>query len=591
MLSVLMMLCGSMFADETVIWQENWDSSAAGTKVEEVTNANATYTGDNGGYVKLYENSSDKTNLELLVPKSSRGLSFSAEVTLNGATSMKLTFDINKNVNLTSTTSGAKLTKVSNTEYDITVPLGTNTLNLTFATAVDQNGRLDNIKMVVSEGGDDGGGGETEGQTPETAITVDRALELIGELADGAKSSSNYYIKGTVTKAEIGNSGISVYYKNATFNMGDLVVFRAKGLKNTDVTNEDFLKVNDEVVVYGQLQKYVKNEETTPQVAQGGYIYSINGETEPNPDDQPKEPTIDGGTTPETAITVAAAVAAINTMKDGQTTKDSYYVKGLVLSVTEISTANGNATFVMADEEGGTVTMTVFRAKGLENKNITEEEYVQDGDEVIVYGKLQRYVKNDSMTPEMTNGYIYELNGKTKEDDDYVYVGDGSRENPYTVEDLKHMAVPENTNATEGQQKVWVKGYIVGSLNSSGSTILEGDAIVASNLGLGATAEETNGAATIPVQLPTGSIRDALNVKDTPNNVGKELLVYGCLVKYMSKTGVKNVEDYVLDGVTGISNLNVQNAGNGQLFNVAGQRVSGSYKGIVIANGKKFVVK
>ncbi|MBP5717041.1 MAG: hypothetical protein J6W69_07985, partial [Bacteroidales bacterium] len=70
--------------------------------------------------------------------------------------------------------------------------------------------------------------------------------------------------------------------------------------------------------------------------------------------------------------------------------------------------------------------------------------------------------------------------------------------------------------------------------------------------------------------------------------------VYGHILKYMNKTGVKNTSDYVLDGeeyVTGISNLNVENAGNGQLFNVAGQRVSGSYTGIVIANGKKFVVK
>ena len=25
LLSMLMMLCGSVFADETVIWQENWD--------------------------------------------------------------------------------------------------------------------------------------------------------------------------------------------------------------------------------------------------------------------------------------------------------------------------------------------------------------------------------------------------------------------------------------------------------------------------------------------------------------------------------------------------------------------------------------
>ena len=177
--------------------------------------------------------------------------------------------------------------------------------------------------------------------------------------------------------------------------------------------------------------------------------------------------------------------------------------------------------------------------------------------------------------------------------DPYTFEGDGSKENPYTVEDLKHMDIPENTSAAEGQEKVWVKGYIVGSLNSSGSKIQEGEDITAANIGLGATADETDGAATIPVQLPNGEIRTALNVKDNPSNVGKELLVYGHILKYMSKTGVKNVSDYVLDGeeyTTGISNLNVENA-NGQLFNVAGQRVSGSYKGIVIQNGKKFVVK
>jgi len=172
--------------------------------------------------------------------------------------------------------------------------------------------------------------------------------------------------------------------------------------------------------------------------------------------------------------------------------------------------------------------------------------------------------------------------------DPYTFVGDGSKENPYTVEDVKHMDIPENTNPTEGQEKVWVKGIIAGALNGQGTAFAED---MQSNLGLSEAAGETDAKATVPVQLPTGGIRTALNVVENPSNVGKELLVYGHILKYMSRTGVKNVEDYVLDGVTGISNLNVENAGNGQLFNVAGQRVSGSYKGIVIANGKKFVVK
>ena len=171
LLSLLMMLCGTMFADETTIWSEDWQSAEAGTLVEAVTNANATYIGD-GNYVKLYANSSDATNMELLVPKSSRDVNFQANVTLNGATSMTLTFTINKNVKVTSTTTGATLTQVSNTEYTITVPDGTSTLNLTFAMELDQNARLDNIKLVA-------GGSETpvtpdpDPQPSDETVTLD----------------------------------------------------------------------------------------------------------------------------------------------------------------------------------------------------------------------------------------------------------------------------------------------------------------------------------------------------------------------------------------------------------------------------------
>lgn len=436
---------------------------------------------------------------------------------------------------------------------------------------------------------------ETEGQTPETAITVERALEMIGALENGAKTSYSYYIKGKVTVAEAGNSGISTSYNNATFSMGDLVVFRAKGLKKGDITSDDYVKVGDDVVVYGQLQKYVKDDVTTPQVAQGGYIYSINGQTEPNPDDLPTEPAIDGGTTPESAITVAAALAAIDQMKDGQKTTGSYYVKGVVLSVTEISTANGNATFVMADAAGSEKTFTVFRAKGLEKKNIESEDYLQDGDEVVVYGQLQRYVKDNVMTPELAQGgYVYSLNGKTKEDvEPYTQVGDGSMENPFTVQDLKHMAVPEVSNPEDGQQMVWVKGVILGSLNSSGSALLEGENIAASNIALGETAGATEAKDMLPVQLPAGDLRAKLNVLDNPQNVGKEVQVLGYILKYMNKTGLKNVADFILDGEKfsdGISIVAADKA-DAPVYNLAGQRVRQQQKGLYIQQGRKVVVK
>lgn len=141
----------SIFAQEHTVWEEDWNSSANGTKVEDVSNASATYVGDNGAYCKLYANSSDASNLELLLPKKSRGVSFTATVALSGETSFTLTFTVNKNIEVTSATDGAELTKVDNTNYTITVPDGTTALALTFTTAVDQNGRLDDIKLTSED--------------------------------------------------------------------------------------------------------------------------------------------------------------------------------------------------------------------------------------------------------------------------------------------------------------------------------------------------------------------------------------------------------------------------------------------------------
>ena len=566
MLSVLMMLCGSMFAGSIVFgnlglengvqYTEPFDGGDFTVQFAGGGNDGKYYTTGSG--IRVYGNGT-------MTIKAKSGTLTKILITYDG----------------TNKPESADVVNVGS--YDKETGMWTGNASEVVFTRPSGNGHW-RVKAIAT--GDDAQGPDkpTEGQTPETSLTVARALEIINGLADGATTDFTYYVKGKVV--EITNKGTTF-----SFTIGEtadatttITAYRLKGLENKDIVDQNFMKVGDDVVLYGVLMKYVKDQAVTPEVT-SGYVYSVNGKTKA---EEVPEPTIEGGTTPETAITVAAAVAAINTMVDGQTTKESYYVKGFVTSVTEISTANGNATFVMADEEGGTVTMTVFRAKGLENKNITEEEYVQDGDEVIVYGKLQKYVKNESMTPEMTNGYIYELNGKTKEDDGYVFEGDGSRENPYTVEDVKHMAIPESSSATEGQEKVWVKGIIAGALNGQGTAFAED---MQTNLGLAEATGETDAKATVPVQLPNGGVRTALNVVDNPSNVGKELLVYGYLLKYMSRTGVKEVSDYVLDGVTGISNMNVENAGNGQLFNVAGQRVSGSYKGIVIANGKKFVVK
>ncbi len=52
----------------------------------------------------------------------------------------------------------------------------------------------------------------------------------------------------------------------------------------------------------------------------------------------------------------------------------------------------------------------------------------------------------------------------------------------------------------------------------------------------------------MPVQLPSGAIREALNLVTTPGNKGKIVKVLGTLENYFSQPGVKNLTGYWLDG-------------------------------------------
>ncbi len=372
----------------------------------------------------------------------------------------------------------------------------------------------------------------TEGQTPETAITVTRALELINALEDGKSTDFTYYVKGYATSIDrITTSGASFYMGDAADATSTVKIYNLKGLGNKDITNTEFVKAGDVVVVYGALVKYKdKNNNIVPEVTSGN-VYSVNGKTEddtPNPEDA-----ITKGATAEDAMTADEALTYIETFSDGFTTSKQYYVKGTVSEVTEISTTNGNATFTMGR-------LTVYRMKGLENKSITTEDYVKANDEVIVLAKLQRYKKDDTVTPELSSGYIYSLNGKTKEEVAPVtFEGDGSEANPYTVTDVRKMV--EESYPTES---VWVKGIIVGSAKSATELNTEDKA---SNIAI--AKDEDSSSEFVPVELKSESdARTQLNVVDNPNNNGKEVWLFGKIQKYFGVAGVKNLEAFKLEG-------------------------------------------
>lgn len=110
--------------------------------------------------------------------------------------------------------------------------------------------------------------------------------------------------------------------------------------------------------------------------------------------------------------------------------------------------------------------------------------------------------------------------------------GDGTETNPFTVEDVITLHAQSFP-----MKSCWVKGIISGVYNS-GSKFDTEVGSVNTNIAIG-TAE-----ANIPVQLPQGDLRTALNLVDNPTNVGKEVLLRGSVETYFKVAGLKNTSAY-----------------------------------------------
>ncbi len=110
--------------------------------------------------------------------------------------------------------------------------------------------------------------------------------------------------------------------------------------------------------------------------------------------------------------------------------------------------------------------------------------------------------------------------------------GDGTKANPFNVADVVKL------NNEYSAEKYWVVGYIVGCAANGG--LIGTDAV--SNIALGDAADQTENV--IPVELPSGDIRTALNLVDNTTNKGKKVKVFGQLVSYFTYFGVKAISEF-----------------------------------------------
>ena len=132
-------------------------------------------------------------------------------------------------------------------------------------------------------------------------------------------------------------------------------------------------------------------------------------------------------------------------------------------------------------------------------------------------------------------------------------VAHGTAAEPEEPEEAQEYTVAEALAAFTGVAKpAVVKGYIVGSIDdkSIDDANFSGNAVLKTNLLIADNADETDIAKCLTVQLPSGDVRNALNLVDNPGNYKKLVTLTGSLEKYFGVAGLKSVSKYVIDGVT-----------------------------------------
>ena len=120
----------------------------------------------------------------------------------------------------------------------------------------------------------------------------------------------------------------------------------------------------------------------------------------------------------------------------------------------------------------------------------------------------------------------------------------GTEASPYTVTDAKTVKT--------GTGK-YIKGYIVGYVPDKAlKEAIFGDASSAetapTNILLAAKADEKEVNNCMPIQLPAGDLRTALNLKDNPGNLKKELIICGNIENYFGVPGLKSATYAKIDG-------------------------------------------
>ena len=353
--------------------------------------------------------------------------------------------------------------------------------------------------------------------------------------------NQDVYVKGTVKTATFYNSGT---YTITLTNGFQFYKFYKDGSKATFTDGE--INIGDVLVACGKLSKH----NTTYQLAEGCYL------VEHTPYEGEKT---DISNTEATAYTVDQAFALIADVSSDLTKE--VYVKGLVaVAPTSNPTADGQMTYKISDngENTGNV-LTVYLGLNLNGEKFTSKNDVQQGDYVVVKGKLLDY--NSTYELNKGNQLVQHVKAAT------ISIAD------ITMEVGETKTIAATVVPAEAEVTYTIKENEASAISLSGNTITalaEGTATITAIVAEGATYLSNSVDFTVtvtPQNIATLPFAFDGGVNDIKNTLGMSHKNLGTDYSSSPKLKFDDKDDYVIihfDERPGILSYDIKaNTGSG----------------------------